>query len=149
MMFKIETQIKKIRNLLKSKVIIGPRYIMAWLKIYTLVKQSFLLNFEQGNEVMIPEELSQDDMPLSFRYYDPIIILIQERLSYNKREYFKVKKQLGLLFDKKLSLRNQVKELMKVGNEHKKKSKAAAADLLTFEELQPGEIDYFKSKHTM
>ena len=122
---------------------------MAWLKIYTLVKQSFLLNFEQGNEVMIPEELSQDDMPLSFRYYDPIIILIQERLSYNKREYFKVKKQLGLLFDKKLSLKNQVKELVKVGNEHKKKSKAAAADLLTFEELQPGEIDYFKSKHTM
>ena len=88
-------------------------------------------------------------MPLSFRYYDPIIILIQERLSYNKREYFKVKKQLGLLFDKKLSLKNQVKELVKVGNEHKKKSKAAAADLLTFEELQPGEIDYFKSKHTM
>ena len=49
---------------------------MAWLKIYQLVKQSFLLDFEQGNEVMIPEELSQDGMPLSFRYYDPIIILI-------------------------------------------------------------------------
>lgn len=114
------------------------------------MKQSFLLHFEQGNEVMIPEELSQDDMPLSFRYYDPIIILIQERLSQNKREYFKVKKQLGLLFDKKLSLKNQFKELVKVGDQNKKKSKnKAAVDLLTFEELQPGEIDYFKSKHTM
>jgi hypothetical protein len=41
---------------------------------------------------MIPEELSQDDMPLSFRYYDPIIILIQERLSNDRREFFKVKK---------------------------------------------------------
>lgn len=91
-MFKIDTQVRKIRNLLKSKVVTGPRYIMAWLKIYQLVKQSFLLDFEQGNEVMIPEELSQDGMPLSFRYYDPIIILIQERLSSNKREYFKVKK---------------------------------------------------------
>jgi hypothetical protein len=54
---------------------------------------------------MIPEELSQDDMPLSFRYYDPIITLIQERLSADRREFFKVKKQLGLIFDKKLSLR--------------------------------------------
>ena len=53
------------------------------------------------------------------------------------------------MFDKKLSLKNQFKELVKVGDQNKKKSKAAAADLLTFEELQPGEIDYFKSKHTM
>jgi hypothetical protein len=44
--YKIEKQVRKIRNLLKSKVITGPRYIMAWLKVYALVKQMFLLDFE-------------------------------------------------------------------------------------------------------
>ena len=79
---------------------------MAWLKIYKIEKEIFILNFEQGREVLIPKELAQDSLPISFRYYDPIIMLIQEKLSRDRREYYKIKKQLGLIFDEKLSMKN-------------------------------------------
>ena len=46
---------------------------MGCLKLHELNKQIFILEFELGNEVLIPASLSQDYLPLSFRYYDPII----------------------------------------------------------------------------
>jgi len=50
------------------------------------------LELEQDSDVLIPEELSQDKMPMSFRYYDPVIMLIQEKLSMDRRQYLMVKK---------------------------------------------------------
>jgi hypothetical protein len=50
------------------------------------------MEFELGNEVYIPAELRQDDLPPSFRYYDFIINLIQQKVSLEKRDFFKVKK---------------------------------------------------------
>lgn len=54
---------------------------MAWLKIYKIEKEIFIMKFEQGHEVLIPKELAQDSLPISFRWYDPIIMLIQDKLS--------------------------------------------------------------------
>jgi len=41
-----------------------------------LVKELFLMDLENGVEVLIPKELSQDHMPPSFRYYDHVLMLI-------------------------------------------------------------------------
>lgn len=71
--FKYEKNAKKIRNLLKSKILQGPRFLMGKLKMYEIMKKLFILEFELGNEVLIPDALSQDKLPMSFRYYDPII----------------------------------------------------------------------------
>ena len=60
---------------------------MAYLKIYQIVKSIFLIEFELGLEVLIPEELRQSHLPLSYRYYDPIILLIQEKLSKDRRDF--------------------------------------------------------------
>ena len=54
----------------------GPRYIEALLVKIDLKKQMFLMDLENGIEVLIPDELSQDHMPPSFRYYDLILMLI-------------------------------------------------------------------------
>ena len=62
--------------MLHSKIITGPRYLMAQIKIFEIIKQLFLLELEQDSDVLIPDELSQDKMPMSFRYYDPVIMLI-------------------------------------------------------------------------
>lgn len=118
---------------------------MAWLKIYKIEKEIFLLNFEQGHEVLIPKELAQDSLPISFRYYDPIIMLIQDKLSRERREYYKIKKQLGLIFEEKLSLKNQLQEYLYGEDPGTKKTKIV--DMQTFQELEPGEINYFESKH--
>ena len=119
---------------------------MAWLKIYKIEKEIFILNFEQGREVLIPKELAQDSLPISFRYYDPIIMLIQEKLSRDRREYYKIKKQLGLIFDEKLSMKNQLSEFL-IGVDDGT-TKTAPVDVQTFQELEPGEINYFESKHS-
>jgi hypothetical protein len=62
--------------------------------------------------VLIPSELSQDKLPMSFRYYDPVIMLIQEKLSKDRRSYLMVKKQINIIFDKRLSLEGQYNQLM-------------------------------------
>jgi hypothetical protein len=89
---------------------------------------------------------------MSFRYYDPVIILIQEKLSKNRRQYLMVKKQLKVIFDKKLSLEGQFNELMKQDDNNNRPKKASNAgstrvDFLTFDELHPGEINHYKSHH--
>ena len=105
--YKLEKNLHKIKNLLVSRQITGPRFIMAWIKIFDITKQVFLLELEQDSDVLIPIELSQDKLPMSFRYYDPIIMLIQEKLSKNRRSYLMVKKQVNIIFDKRLSLEGQ------------------------------------------
>ena len=46
------------------------------LKRIQLSKQLFMLEIEQGNEVFIPQDLSQDQFPISFWYYDSILKII-------------------------------------------------------------------------
>lgn len=62
--------------------------------------------------MIIPDSLSQDNLPLSFRFYDPIIQIIQMKLSFNRREFFKVKKQLAIVFNKSLSMEAQFRKLI-------------------------------------
>lgn len=66
-------------ELLKIKFILGVGglndlfFIIAILKKYDIVKKKFVLDLEEGQEVFIPQDLTCDAYPRSFRYYDPII----------------------------------------------------------------------------
>ena len=71
-----------------SRSIQGILYLDAILKKIELEKELFIADLEQGKECFIPKELSQDTLPYSFRYYDPIIQIVQENVSENKRENF-------------------------------------------------------------
>ena len=111
------------------------------------------MEFELGLEVLIPEELRQSHLPWSYRYYDPIILLIQEKLSKDRRDFSQVKKQLGLIFDKKLSLAGQTKDLIgtKSDGPKKKKMKTQQQNVDLKKEYidQQGDIDHHRSKHIM
>ena len=50
----------------------GEQYITAVLQKYKIQKELFILNLENGHEVVIPPVLSQKKLPQSYRYYDPI-----------------------------------------------------------------------------
>ena len=41
-----------------------------------MVKEVFMYEVESGAETFIPKDLSQDILPMSYRYYDPIIAII-------------------------------------------------------------------------
>jgi len=65
----------------------------------------FLLDLQQGMEALVPYDLSQDHLPMSFRYYDFILMLIQDSVSQDRRDFQKIKMKLAKLFDNKLSLK--------------------------------------------
>lgn len=58
----------------------GIFYLMGILKYIEIVKEIFIMEMQYGNVVIIPKELSQDHFPQSFRYYDPIIRIIQTNM---------------------------------------------------------------------
>lgn len=83
---------------MKSGAVTGTHYIMTKIYIYILIKQLFILNFEQGTEVLIPVAYRMEKMPSSFQFYDPIICIIRDHLSEFRRQTFLLKKQLGYMF---------------------------------------------------
>lgn len=86
------------------KLIGGPRYIEALLARIRMVKELFLMDVERGMEVLIPYEISQAQLPPSFRYYDFILMFVQERVTEDRRHFQKMKMKLSKVFDSKLSL---------------------------------------------
>ena len=59
-----------------SGAIRGMMYIEAMIYKIKLIKELFIYELEAGFESIIPRELSQDTLPFSFRYYDPIIAIV-------------------------------------------------------------------------
>ena len=56
----------------------------------------FVLEVEQGQAVYIPNELRQDDLPLSFRFYDPVLRIIFTGCSDNRKEFFALKNEFDI-----------------------------------------------------
>jgi len=109
--YKFQKKIKQIQYntlnmMINMKLINGPRYIETILKKLELVKELFLMDLEIGEEVLIPKELSQDGLPYSYRYYDYILLLVQEKATSDRRAFTQMKSKLNTMFDEKLSLKN-------------------------------------------
>jgi hypothetical protein len=84
-------------NLLKSfKVLKGMLYLEGMIQKIKLQKEQYALQIELGNEVFIPTELSQDDFPMSFRYYDPILNVLDDTISNERKELFFIRNQLNV-----------------------------------------------------
>lgn len=62
-------------------------FIKCCLKKIEFIKQMFALELEKGTEVFIPDELTCDRYPISFRYYDPIILISNEFFSKDSKIY--------------------------------------------------------------
>jgi len=59
------------------------------------MKEVFIYEIEQGCATLIPQEISQYNWPMSFRYYDSMLPLIQENISNHKRENLMLKQKLA------------------------------------------------------
>lgn len=66
--------------MMDMKLIGGLLYIDAIRKRIEISKELLILELEQGNEALIYQELSQDKLPYSFRYYDSILRLINDKI---------------------------------------------------------------------
>ena len=50
--------------------------IRARLKLIEIATQIFMLEISQGHEAFIPKELCQDFLPVCYKFYDPILMII-------------------------------------------------------------------------
>lgn len=78
----------KISLLIKLKAVRGVLMIKTILRRIKLAKFLFIQEIEQGQEVFIPYQLSQDHFPISMRYYDPILHIVNLEISDEKKEFF-------------------------------------------------------------
>ena len=79
--YKFQRKIKHIRHntlnmMINLGMISGPRYIEAVIERIHLTKSQFILDLEQGTEVIIPKEINQDFLPASYRYYDCLLMMV-------------------------------------------------------------------------
>ena len=66
----------KCKILINFKAIKNELYIKAALMKLQVAKELFVLDIEQGSEAYVPPELTVDLMPMSFRFYDAILVLV-------------------------------------------------------------------------
>ena len=66
----------KLNMVTNLRMIRHMQLLDAFLKRVDIVKELFIQEIEQGKECIIPKDLSQDKLPISFRYYDPVISLV-------------------------------------------------------------------------
>jgi len=70
-------------------------YILSLIKREELVKELFIMDIEEGGEVYIPLKMNQEQIPRSFRYYDPIMNIIIDNICIDKVDYFNMKRDLA------------------------------------------------------
>lgn len=56
------------------------------------------MEVESGHEVFIPRELSQNSFPMSFRFYDAILITIKNLMPQESNQFFRLKKAIEHTF---------------------------------------------------
>lgn len=83
---------------LALKIFKGSIYLNIVLDRIKTSKEMFIMEIEKGNEAYLPADLSQHWLPHSFRFYDQTFNMIQERISFDRREFYGLKKAIALYF---------------------------------------------------
>lgn len=63
----------------------NPTYINLILDEINLIKKLFVQNIEFGEETKIPDKLYQKDLPQCYKFYNPVLGLIEDTISDDKR----------------------------------------------------------------
>lgn len=89
-------QLRKVKFILGVGGLVDDFYLKAIILKTELQKQLFVLELEQGQEVYIPNELSCDSYPQGFRFYDPIIQIVNHMFSSDNQVYHTLKTEFNL-----------------------------------------------------
>lgn len=71
-------------------------YLEILLREIEVMKEIFILDVEQGDEISIPMQLKQSNLSISYRFYDPVMALIDEQISREMKDYFVLKNKLNI-----------------------------------------------------
>ena len=87
---------EKLNLLLSLKAIHGELFLLILIKKVELAKKIFVIEVEQGQAVYITNEIRQDDLPLSMRFYDPVLRIIFTGCSDTCKEFFALKNEFDI-----------------------------------------------------
>lgn len=117
-----EINLRKLNTFIKTGMFGGKQYLQAVLRRIKLTKDLFILNLNSGKEIAIPYELSQKQLPMSFRYYHFILNYIQDNLGSDKKKYLQLSSMISKAFNENLSLKGLLKAPY-MGNKKDKEEK--------------------------
>jgi len=80
-----------MKNLKAFSAYASITYLQIVMKSFQLVKDLFVIDVAHGDEVVIPLVLKQSNLPLSYSFYNPVIKIIHENVSRNRRDYYVLK----------------------------------------------------------
>ena len=91
-----ERRLNKLKFIISFGDLVDIFYIKAVLIKKSLVKKLFVMDVEHSQEVYIPDLLSCDLYPRSFRYYDPIISITNKMFTNKSRVYHALRTDFNL-----------------------------------------------------
>jgi hypothetical protein len=136
--------LSKMRLYMNMKIISGEVFLNSILKKVDLTKDIMILDIALGKEVFLDSEFNMNQLPGSFRYYDPILRIIQKKLKPSRRSFFLIQKQIAQMFHhQSVPLR-----LMKmIGLKDDEENKKQSIQQKKVNNLMRKEINYNKSPH--
>ena len=90
----LSEMVSKMNLVVRMRMVPDIFFIKVLLMKIELTKRLFVLDIEQGMETIIADDLSQSDLPASFRYYDSVLRIIDADISDESRQFFNLKAQL-------------------------------------------------------
>ena len=72
----LEVRYARIKLVLNLKSLQGALYLKTVLEKIEISRKLFVIAVQDGDEIYVPNDLSQTQLPISFRYYDPIIQVV-------------------------------------------------------------------------
>ena len=93
--YKQKNILKQKLNFLSNWKVLKNEYFLLGVLIKINIDRDILcMQLEQGNEVKIPFQMSQDHYPVSFRFYDPLQRIIKKHISVERTNFFETKIQM-------------------------------------------------------
>lgn len=71
--WKLSQHYARLKMIIQFRLLTKKNEIKARLKMIDLQKQIFVVDLEQGNGIKIPKEVSVHQLPMSYRFYDPVV----------------------------------------------------------------------------
>lgn len=53
-----------------------------------------MISIQEDEAVNINQDLTQNKLPLSYRFYDPLMQIVQDRMAEERQDYYKLKNLL-------------------------------------------------------
>ena len=83
--------VNKLNLVCSMRMVTDFFFIKVLLMKFELTKRLFVLEIEQGMETSISDDITQSDLPWSFRFYDPVLKIVDAEISDESRQFFNLK----------------------------------------------------------